>query len=197
MNHREPPHQAAGIRRALRYVSLLLLPALAPKSVSGGHSRTGSNAGAVLNLRSAEPVLLPYLAVLGPPPLRFAAASPPPDLTVRPAAAAPLVPTSATTDSTPAPAASVEPKSTPSLAANSASIESPASADHAAPSPTKAPPPSILPDDARPAIRPEDFLPYFQIPGQPGGVNLLVPVPRDAPGSAPLPPSSATYTQSK
>ena len=42
-------------------------------------------------------------------------------------------------------------------------------------------PPAILPDDTRPRVRAEDFLPYFRIPG--------VPVP------AQLPPSSATYTQ--
>ena len=177
-------------------MSLLLLPALVPQSVSG-HSRTGPNAGAALDLRNAEPALLPYLAVLGPPPLRFAAAPPPPDLTVRPPAGAPPIPASANADSTLAPAASAETKSSPAVAANTAaSTETPASADHNAPSPAKAPP-AILPDDARPAVRPEDFLPYFQIPGQPGGVNLLVPVPRGAPGPAQLPPSTATYTQSK
>ena len=45
----------------------------------------------------------------------------------------------------------------------------------------------ILPDDLRQPTRPEDFLPYFQLPGP--GVNPGVPAP------APLPPSSATYTQ--
>jgi hypothetical protein len=44
-----------------------------------------------------------------------------------------------------------------------------------------------LPDDLRQPTRPEDFLPYFQLPGP--GVNPGVPAP------APLPPSSATYTQ--
>jgi hypothetical protein len=56
-----------------------------------------------------------------------------------------------------------------------------------------------LPDDTRPTIRPEDFLPYFQIPGSarhPADVTLLVPVPSAAPAPASLTPSSATYTQS-
>ena len=189
------------MHRALRYISsLLLLPALVPKSVSG-NSRSRLNTSAALNLGNAEPVLLPYLAVVGGPPLRFQAATPPPDLTVRPAAAIPPVPTAASFESSDAHAASkpseaalADSKSS-SLAANAASSDQPANTGPAAP--TKAPPPSLLPDDARPAIRPEDFLPYFQIPGQSGGVNLLVPVPRGAPAPAPLPPSSATYTQSK
>ncbi len=186
------------MRRALRYLSLLLLPALVPKSVSG-ISRSGPNADAALDLRNAEPVLLPYLPVVGVLPLRFQPAPPPPDLTVRPAAAAPPVPTPAVVE---APAAPAESKPAPTVtAAPAAPAELPANADKTTPAPTKAPPPSILPDDARPAVRPEDFLPYFQIPGsgQPGDVNLLVPasVLRGAPAPAPIPPSSATYTQSK
>jgi hypothetical protein len=70
-----------------------------------------------------------------------------------------------------------------------------------APNPAKAPPPAIIPDDARPSVRPEDFLPYFQLPGagKPGDVNLLVPASalRGDTGSLPVQPSSATYTQSK
>jgi hypothetical protein len=56
----------------------------------------------------------------------------------------------------------------------------------------------MIPDDARPTIRAEDFLPYFQIPGsaqQPSDVTLLVPAARSAPAPAAIPPSSATYTQ--
>lgn len=60
-------------------------------------------------------------------------------------------------------------------------------------------PPAILPDDLRSTVRPEDFLPYFQIPGSaqnPGDVTLLVPaLPKNAPAPATIPASSATYTQ--
>jgi hypothetical protein len=189
----------------LRYISLLLLPALVPKSVSG-ISRNHPNGAAALDLRHAEPVLLPYLAFVGGPPLRFQEAPPPRDLSTHLAAGAPPHPAAeAPPDAPAALAASVDPKPAVTVAAV------PPAPDKATPSPgvpatpetaasLKTPPPSILPDDARPAIRPEDFLPYFQIPGsgKPGGMNLLVPVPTSgAPAPALLPPSSATYTQSK
>jgi len=197
MNHREPPHRAAGERRALRYLSLLLLPALVPKNVSGV-SRTRPIPGAPADLRDAEPALAPYLAALGAPPLRFETALPPPDLTRRPAPVAPPPPPPAVAEP---PSALVEAKSLPAAAVNAASSEAVATnSAKPAPAPAKVPPPSIIPDDARPSIRPEDFLPYFEIPGtgrQPGDVRLLVPAPRGAPAPAPLPPSSATYTQSK
>jgi hypothetical protein len=188
------------MRRALRYVSLLLLPALVPKSVSGV-SRSRPNAGAVVDLRGTEPALLPYLAAVGPPPLRFQTQPPPPDLTGRPAAGAPPIPAKALTENpgeTPKPryaeaepASATAPDESKAVAANDKVAP--------APSPNKAPTPSIIPDDMRPSVRPEDFLPYFQIPGaKPGDPSLLVPVPvRGAPAPAPLPPSSATYTQSK
>ncbi len=66
--------------------------------------------------------------------------------------------------------------------------------------PPKAPPAAILPDDTRPSVRPEDFLPYFQVPGattSAGEVNVIMPANAfTPPAAAPLPPSSATYTQS-
>lgn len=209
MNHREPPHRAAGMGRALYYLSLMLVPALVPKIVSGS-SRHRPNADAALDLRGAEPVLLPYLAAIGPPPLRFQTLPPPPDLTVRPAAAAPPIPTSdhgdapgasKHSDESPTSSTRISPSLAASKRSDDASNALPAPADKSAPTPTKAPPPSILPDAAGPSIRPEDFLPYFQIPGsgKPGDVNLLVPASflQGAPAAAPIAPSSATYTQSK
>ncbi len=195
MNHREPPHRAAGLRRALRFVSLLLVPTLVPKSVSGG-ARTHPNADAALDLQEQTPRLLPYLPVLGPPPLRFQAPQPPPDLTVRPPAGPPPIPGAMPHDSIAAvPVAPPETKTAP------ASIEVAANVEKSAPATAKAPPPAIIPDDARPSIRPEDFLPYFQIPGsgKPGDVNMIVPASalRGGSGSLPVAPSSATYTQSK
>lgn len=66
--------------------------------------------------------------------------------------------------------------------------------------PAKAPPAAILPDDTRPSVRPEDFLPYFQVPGaakSANEVNVIMPANIfTPPAAAPLPPSSATYTQS-
>jgi hypothetical protein len=61
--------------------------------------------------------------------------------------------------------------------------------------PSRSPRP-ILADDTRPEARPEDFLPFFQIPvTQPDDVNVIVPGAR-APGAlSPMPYSSATYRQ--
>ena len=69
-----------------------------------------------------------------------------------------------------------------------------------APEPEKSAPSAILPDEVRPQVRPEDFLPFFQVPGsatQPGDVTLVMPVPRSVPTPPALPPSSATYTQTQ
>ena len=44
-------------------------------------------------------------------------------------------------------------------------------------SPAKAPAQPIIRDDVKPPVHPEDFLPYFQVPGNP------------------VPPSAAAYTQ--
>lgn len=199
MNHREPPHCAAGLRRALRFASLLLVPTLVPKSVSGG-ARSHPNADAALDLREETPRLLPYLPVLGSPPLRFQMPQPPPDLTVRPAAGAPPIPSAPPHEPiAAAPVASLDPKPAPAPA--TAPTEVAANVEKSAPASAKAPPPAIIPDDARPSIRPEDFLPYFQIPGsgKPGEPTMIVPASalRGGSGSLPVAPSSATYTQSK
>ncbi len=71
----------------------------------------------------------------------------------------------------------------------------------AAPSPvttTPTVPPAIIPDETRPRVQPEDFLPYFQFPGStgaPGDVSVIAPL-----NAAPNPPhhgtpSTATYRQ--
>lgn len=196
MNHREPTHLSAGARRALHCLSLLLLPALAPGGGDPGLRDRRPPPGG----RPPEPKPTPYLVVIGAPALRFAEAVPPPDLTTRPGAAAPPHPAS-----TPA----EEAVATENIAAAQSIAE--AAREAAAtpvtealapvketPPPVKTPP-AILPDDARPPVRAEDFLPFFQVPGsarRPEDIMLIAPVPM-APAAAPLPPSSATYIQSK
>ncbi len=61
----------------------------------------------------------------------------------------------------------------------------------------KSTPLSILPDETRPQVRPEDFLPYFQAPGsgQHPNVDVVMPVPWGTPVNPPPIPSSATYIQ--
>jgi hypothetical protein len=190
MNHREPPHSPAAARRALLWVTLALLPA-----------------SALLGARTLPPGALPqekparsapYLIALGAPPLTFLPPAPAP---------VEIVPSTTATPPSPAPVA-VE--TIP--AANSVFVSSPTApvepetvvASNPARSETQNEPkrtPSILPDDARPVVRPEDFLQYFppysQIPGatrHSDGVNVLVPVPRSVPAPPALPASSATYT---
>ncbi|MEO5960295.1 MAG: hypothetical protein ABIR80_14370, partial [Opitutaceae bacterium] len=137
----------------------------------------------------------PYLIALGAPPLTFQEPVVPLIEVTPSTAVAPtrLTPPPGETTS----AASVAP--TPSLPVRAdaemrvAEINLPRKEPSGEPKRT----PSILPDDARPTIRPEDFLPYFQIPGSAKNsddVNLLVPVPRSVPTPPTLPPSSATYT---
>lgn len=86
MNHRESPPLAAGARRALRSLSLLLVPALAP-ATAPAMPRPRHAFGQGVGEHGGES--LPYLAMAGAPPLRFEKSTPPPDLVARPAAAAP------------------------------------------------------------------------------------------------------------
>lgn len=201
MNHREPPHLPAGARRILHCLSLLLLPALAPKTVLS-LPRPRPASGSSIDAQEMEQSQSPYLPLVGAPLLRFQEATPPPDLVTRPAGAAPPTPALSPTESTVALENAAAAQSTAGATAP-LPVEPPAPAPAVKPTPTapaKPTPPAILPDDTHPPVRPEDFLPFFQIPGsatQPGDVNLLVPAPRAAPAPAPLPPSSATYNQTK
>ncbi|MCX6953466.1 MAG: hypothetical protein NTV51_15055 [Verrucomicrobia bacterium] len=145
---------------------------------------------------------LPYLAFVGAPPLRFEKATVPPDVLTRPAAGAPPIPPLSPTESS---VAQANASAAQSVAGGPLNPDRTASADgktdgKAASAPAKPAPKPILPDDTRPALRPEDFLPYFQIPGtgkSSNEVNVIMPASAlPAPAAAPLPPSSATYTQS-
>lgn len=120
---------------------------------------------------------LPYLAVVGAPPLRFLA--PPviamPDPAERKAKSA-GVNTSATAEA-PQPAAS----------SSAAASKTAPAVDKGAKQPDTSEP-SIIKDELKPQVRPEQFLPFFQLPG-PGSLPIT-------PGEQPqLPPSTATYRQ--
>ena len=198
MNHREPPHLSAGARRALRCLSLFLLPAFAPDGVLALPRTRPSRSGPDLHSMEA----IPYLPVVGPPPLRFQEAAPPPDLVTRPAAAAPPVPALSPTEAAVALANAAASASSAALTEASDRLLEEAKPPapeppHPAAPPAKAPPP-ILPDSSRPTVRPEDFLPYFQVPVSaraPANVTVVAPVPPAAPAPAPIPASSATYRQ--
>ncbi|MBI2517580.1 MAG: hypothetical protein HYV95_11815 [Opitutae bacterium] len=183
MNLRAHPPRLAGARWATFRLVLGLLPAVATSAPSMAPEIAGSAASR------------PYLTVAGAAPLRFEEPTPPPppDHMIRPAAGAPPQPTAPDTATT----SESEPTKE---AAKSLATGTPAPADTTSPETTqpapkgKTPPPAILPDDTRPRVRPEDFLPFFQFPGSAANPNdvTLVPTP-PAPGQQP--PSSATYRQ--
>lgn len=203
MTYRDSPHPPVRVRLALRCLALLVIPALAPL---GGHALTRSRPpGSGPELRHADPI--PYLTILGGPPLRFHEATPPPDLTVRPAASAPPIPVSSEAEAAVRAATIAAIQAIPPT---SAAPDDPSTIPGARPpamtppavTPTKTPPP-IIPDNVRQSVRPEDFLPYFQIPGsvrQNPDVKVIVPAATtlEAPAtSGSIPPSSASYNQSK
>lgn len=193
MNLREPPHLPVGTRRLWRCFSLLLLPAFAPKA---GHSVPRSGFTPELVGELPGPEALPYLPTVGAPPLRFKRVTPPPDLVTRPPAAPPPLPASTPVEMAPTPPPENFPATTTMQSASETTATSTATFNR--PAPARIGAPAILPDDTRTAVRTEDFLPYFQLPGAgrgPGDVNVIVPGAFTPPSHGTLPPSSATYTQ--
>jgi hypothetical protein len=189
MNHREPMPAPVGAGRALHCAALLLLPALVATPAGAEYyvsvnSLTASRSSA-------------YLAMIGVPTLRFQEFLPPPEPIPRPgpdrhrsaAAEPPADPVIAPEKKL---IASAPPPSKPP-AAPAPPGPGPRAASSGAPVPEPPPTtPTILLDEMRPNTRPEDFLPFFQLPGmktQLGDSTNSVPAP------AQLPPSSATYQQ--
>ncbi len=188
MNHREPLPAPGGVGRALQYTVLLLLSVL-------GATRAGSEVH--FALESLTPSPLSYLAVVGALPLRFQEALPPPDLAAghptelslrsavlpdhRDSASAKAVTVTASDSAPPTPSiATFRPRPNPATSLT------------AQPPVAPPPPPSILSDEMRPNTRPEDFLPYFQLPG----ASLPIgEVAAGAPAPGKLPASTANYTQ--
>jgi len=178
MNQSAKPPQAAGARWAGVRLALSLLPVVAISAQSVAPEPSYSR---------------PYLATVGAPAIRFSEAIPPPDLSVRPAAGAPPQPieehAAPLVEPTPGDVTVVPPAVKP---ADPIPMSDPVKAA------SGKPPATILPDDTRPKVRAEDFLPFFQFPGSApanGDVTVVAPVPSAAPGAAPLPASSATYRQ--
>lgn len=189
MNHREPPQPAAGVRKATLCLALLTLTVLAP---------TGALASA---RKTTPPKADPnsYLAAIAAPALRFQAPPPPRAEITRLALAFP-------SSGKPTFIPSALPRTSdvtgrPATATVAVAKEGAAKVEE-----EKAPPPPmlernpalIIPDELRPQVHAEDFIPFFQLPGSSrgrGDVNVVVPAPRSVPAPPPLPPSSATYRQ--
>jgi hypothetical protein len=191
MNHREPTSEPSGPGWTFPCLALLLLPLLSGVSASAGPLGTVSS-----GLTHQKP----YLVALGSPSLRFQEPAPLADLTIRPPKPGSPRPTLADTPAEiPATTVAGTTEQTSSTSVDSAvsdplDVNDPTGAE-ASSTAAKTPRP-ILPDEMRPQARPEDFLPFFQIPAaQSGDVSVFVPVPRAPAAPASLPLSSATYTQ--
>jgi hypothetical protein len=136
----------------------------------------------------------PYLRVAGAPALRYAEATPPPDLATRlPAGSPPKLeaisnPAESTPEKTPVTKAEIATDQTSAKTTNLIAVTDVAKTAEKD-KPAGPPPASILPDEARPKVRPEDFLPYFTFPGNSTFDAPVAPVPGRQP------PSSATYRQ--
>ena len=199
MNHCEPPRLRARPTRAFHCLSLLLLPAAALNDARASISVRLNLPAAVETGRANS---LPYLRSVGSSPLRFE--EPPTPREQLLSSTATTTPSAVSSAATADSAAATLTAARLAAQANRESEETPvtdATSDPVKPMPLqgKAAEP-ILPDDARPHVLPEEFLPYFRVPGAARNnpdVTLLVPAPRSVPTPAPLPRSSATYTQSK
>jgi hypothetical protein len=184
MNHCEPPHPTAGVRRARLCLALLLPAVLAP---AGAHAALRPKPA----LKADKDAYLPAIAA---PALRFQAPALPraqvaritfPKPTPKPEATPPAPKADATAPAAPV----IEPKDAGERSDTKPAVTAPSR-----------PPAQILPDDTRSAVQAEDFIPFFRLPGSsrtPGGANVIVPLPAPAAPPAPgaLPPSSATFRQ--
>jgi hypothetical protein len=175
-------------RPVLHCTAFLLLSGFTPdNTLAGSRPRPEGNPCGNWRARESEP----YLAIRGAPALRFREPEPVAEILPRPVAVGP-------------PVAGLDSAEADVALANAAALILPAPVEvKPAPEPAtpvsppppasvKPVPPAILPDDTRPQVRAEDFLPYFQGPNVGG---LSVPVSPGAPVAPPLPASSATYTQ--
>lgn len=187
MNHHQR-HTPPGAKRALRGFALLLV------AILSSHESPAALRLPKCRATAAKVTARGYLSVAAAPGLRF---QEPVLFSVRqstkPVALARASETTASPDA-------VVPRGDPSSHAPESAASIPVSPEENAPQKTKSGAGQrILPDNARPITRPEDFLPFFRFPaatGQSGSVDVILPVPADAPAVAPLPPSSATYFQS-
>jgi|SRR5271166_1596647 len=180
MNSRANKPCLERLRRLWTFCCFGMTPALTSKAAVQYLNNDG---GVRFTIEQLEPSR-PYLAAVGPPPLRFADPAP----VASPSAQSPAKPAGAQASSAkPAEATPPQPPSQPPPAgpkqAPSPSIEAHSAGQPLSPEPVQ---PSIIPDEMRPRVRPEEFLPFFQLPGT--GVP-------GASQPSPLPPTTATYKQ--
>ncbi len=190
MNHREPPQLPAGMRKGILCLSIALLQVIATVDATA-LPRTRPPGSGPEQLHASA---IPYLASVGPRPLRFQTPAPAPVLQEMPVVTttgpSPTEETAVVAASDAArPGTEAMPPTTGTTADSANST--PAESSIQVPQP-------ILRDHITPTVRAEDFLPYFQIPGSAqnsSDVTLLVPAVPAAPAAPTIPPSSATYRQ--
>lgn len=179
-----------GVSRSALLLSFAFIPTLTIAesgiSISIRSSRSPYNSDTPV--RQSQPV--PYLRLVGPPPMRFQEPPAPPAFELEPVATGPAFIESDRPSMAPAQA-----KEKPETPVHSV----PAGKTGAAPTLEKKPEEHeaipILPDDTRRDVRPEELLPFFQFPRN-GGTTMGVRVPVPPQPTAPaMPPSSATYRQ--
>lgn len=192
-----PNHAARGPLYGFAWVMTVLIAAPTASALDAPH-HPGTLGTARITSRSASntpksraPQV--YLALIGPTPLRFADPSPglPPEPVMPSPQLLPLnTPTLDPTGKHPGETPSTRPDATVNTPDSTPGVVKPLDLD-----PTETPQ-RIIPDDMRQEVRPEDVLPFFQLPSG-GDVNGVV-LPLTLPASrapAPQPPSSATYRQ--
>ena len=149
---------------------------------------TSSPVNSTAVYRSHNHTQSPYLAMIGPAPLRFAEgerALPPEPVLPTPPPTKQLVGTSDPGQKSPLASSEAKP-TTP----NTENTELDATL-----TPSSLKPVTILPDDTRREIRAEDVLPFFQFPGASDNGGVEVPFTSSQPRETPPPRSSATYQQ--
>lgn len=187
MNHHQR-HTPPGAKRTLHFFALLFAAVL-----------LCSKAAATFLPRRLHPApqkvtARGYLVVGSAPELRFQEAVPPAvRVTTKPTA-------SSASPAAPIASRDVVSPSEATTAVSESAVPNEAPAEEKTSSKTRTGPPGrIIPDATRPVARPEDFLPFFRFPSagdHSGRAEVLVPVPPATASGTPLPPSSATYTQS-
>jgi translation initiation factor IF-2 len=181
MNFRANKRLQVHMRKLWYYCFFGFTPAIASKV---GESHLGGAVSRPVPIGQQE-ASQPYLTAVGAPPLRFEEPVPFPSPAAPDAAgaardpASPKPPAPRPAPSAPAGPAAAQQKTLPAPASSTRAAGQPASPDSAQP--------SIIPDEMRPRVRPEEFLPFFQLPGQ-GAPSAPAPNP-----PATLPPSTATY----
>jgi hypothetical protein len=144
---------------------------------------------------------LPYLLAVGPPPMRFAQSLPLPDVSTRPPSAAPPVPAivEEIAAANAASAKSVGSHLSSPVASPDIQVPEPASTSVASGETAKSPPAktpaALIPDETQHELRPEEILPFFQLPGANGATTIVVPAVPASPEQTRLPVSTAVYRQ--